>query len=93
MFTLWTTYKLTNLLRGLRVGGGFRTYSDKEVYGIPFKGFSVADIMVGYSIKKVSLLLNVNNLFDEKYLTGTWGTSFVFPGVPRNIVFSIGYNW
>jgi iron complex outermembrane receptor protein len=93
MFSFWTTYQLTSFLKGLRVGGGFRYYSDKSVYGIAFKGYSVADLMAAYQIKKISLTLNVNNILNEKYLIGTWGTSYVFPGAPRAFVLSVGYNW
>ena len=93
MFTTWTTYNFTGKANGLRLGGGFRTYSDKKVYGIDFKGFSVFDAMIAYQIKKINLQLNVNNVLDEKYLTGTWGTAYAFPGVPRNFIFSVGYNW
>ena len=93
MFSIWTTYQLSSLVKGLRIGGGFRTYSDKTVYGIAFKGYSVADLMASYKIKKITFTLNVNNIADTKFLIGTWGTSYVFPGAPRAVIFSIGYNW
>jgi len=93
MVSFWTTYQLSQLVKGLRIGGGYRYYSDKEVNGIKFKNYDVADVMIGYNYKKINLLLNINNVFDKRYLIGTWGTSFVFPGAPRAVVFSVGYNW
>lgn len=93
MFSLWTTHRLSSVVDGLRIGGGFRAYSNKSVYGIAFRGYSVADLMASYTHKKVSVALNVNNVLNEKYLIGTWGTSWVFPGAPRAVVFSVGYNW
>ena len=93
MFTIWTTYRLDRVVKGLRLGGGFRTYSDKKVFGADFKGYSVLDLMAAYQYKKFSLNLNVNNVLDERYLIGAWTTTASFPGPPRNVVVSIGYNW
>ena len=93
MFTIWTTYRLDRVVKGLRLGGGFRTYSDKKVFGADFKGYSVLDLMAAYQYKKFSLNLNVNNVLDERYLIGAWTNTASFPGPPRNVVVSIGYNW
>ncbi|GAB3221335.1 hypothetical protein GCM10027423_54120 [Spirosoma arcticum] len=90
--SLWTTYQLTRVLKGLKVGFGYRHYSDKQVYGTPFPGYSVLDALLTYRVKNIGLALNVNNLADKRYAIGTYGTTYSFPGAPRNVQVSLSYN-
>ncbi len=90
--SVWTTYRLTQVLKGMKIGFGYRHYSDKQVYGTPFPGYSVLDALLAYRYKNVGLALNVNNLTDKRYAIGTYGTTYSFPGAPRLVQVSLSYN-
>lgn len=72
----WTTYRFHGeALAGLRIGGGINWYSaPNPVDGatVDTDSYTVASVFAAYDVvlgvQKVSLQLNVNNVFDEEYL-------------------------
>ena len=41
----------------------------------------------------IQIALKVNNLFDETYWTGALSTFRLFPGAPRNVLFTTTYKF
>ena len=46
-----------------------------------------------YNLKQVSIALNVNNIFDERYFLGGLNAARVYPGTPRNYIATIRYSF
>jgi iron complex outermembrane receptor protein len=75
-FSTWTSYRIQGgALAGLRIGGGINWYSaPNPVDGatVDTDSYTVASVFAAYDVvlggQKVSLQLNVNNVFDEEYL-------------------------
>lgn len=102
-FKLFTTYRLPGQWAQLTLGGGVRwqssTYRDgagpnnDKVLGtsddrLEQPAYSVVDLMANYKIsRKMSLVLNLNNLFDKSYITTLrQGAQY---GSPRSISASL----
>ncbi|MBC7922994.1 MAG: TonB-dependent receptor [Ferruginibacter sp.] len=90
--SFWSTYQFTQLVKGLKVGLGYRHNSNKKVYGIPFPGYSVVNALLSYTYRDIGLAVNANNIADKRYAVGTFGTSYYYPGTPRSFQVSISYN-
>ena len=90
VFKLFTTYHMPQIGNGLTVGGGVRVQSkiyqdDLGPNGERFtqKGYAVVDLMARYAINNnVSAYVNLYNLADKKYYSGT-GTAYY--GTPRSV--------
>ncbi|MCG2842086.1 TonB-dependent receptor [Sandaracinobacter sp. RS1-74] len=102
-FNLFTSYDLPGALSGATIGGGARwqssTYSHPvaaEVAGVPKleqKAYLVADLMARYRIsEKLSVQLNVGNLFDRKYFAPTDDGMQLFWQQPRNAQVQLRYQ-
>lgn len=103
-FNLFTTYKLPGALEGLTVGGGARWQSKvwvhqllAEVLGVPRleqDAYLVADLMARYQFNdRLSVQLNVNNVFDRKYAAPTDDGMQVYWQAPRNAQLRIKYQF
>ncbi|MGH8813887.1 MAG: TonB-dependent receptor domain-containing protein, partial [Advenella sp.] len=83
VFKLFTTYHMPNIGNGLTLGGGVRVQSAIYQDGLgpngerfTQKSYAVIDLMGRYAITdKVSAYVNVYNLLDKKYYSGT-GTAY-----------------
>ncbi|KXK50863.1 TonB-dependent siderophore receptor [Nitrosomonas europaea] len=90
---IWSIYAFENeTLRGLKIGGGVTLRGKREGnlendYQIP--GYAVFNLMTSYGIKvgktRVTAQLNVNNLFNKEYFSGTsgFGRTRIAVGTPR----------
>ena len=95
-FKLFSTYRLPGEWRDLTVGGNLRWQGDaySQISGAEFRqdDFTIVDLMLRYQLTdNVSAALNLNNIFDEAYLTdlayyGYWGE-------PRNAMLSVRATW
>lgn len=92
-FSAWTTYQLRPLLNGLKIGFGYRYVGNRSVYGLLLPDYSVIDGLIAYQYKKIGLAVNAFNLADKRYASGSFGTSYYFPGAPRTVQVSLNYNW
>lgn len=88
-FTAWTTYHITpkfTLGGGARYSGEMKRGSDGAV-GTPtfVNSFWVFDAVASYDVSdRLSLRLNVNNLFDKAYVAGINKSGYRYtPGAPR----------
>jgi iron complex outermembrane receptor protein len=89
--SVWGTYRVANgLFGGLKVGAGaivrgVRAGDNFNDYQLP--GFAKFNAMAAYSWRaagtRMSVQLNVDNLFDKRYFESLSGTHTVMPGSPR----------
>ncbi len=101
--SLWVDYNAVELLRGLSFGGGLfyqshlfngytapnpATYPLGRVVEIPET--VELDAVVAYTIDKVRLQLNVNNLADRLYYSQSFGNRGT-PAAGRTFIFSVGW--
>lgn len=80
------------MLPELRVGAAVRWQSDVSKSGGAWQdSYVLADAFAAYELtKKATLRLNINNLFDKKYLrTVQYGAIY---GAPRNMMISLDYK-
>jgi outer membrane receptor for ferric coprogen and ferric-rhodotorulic acid len=81
------------MLPQLRVGAAVRWQSDvSKSAGARQDAYAVADAFAAYELtKKATLRLNINNLFDKKYLrTVEYGAIY---GAPRSALLSLDYKF
>ena len=105
MVKLWTTYRLPGEWSRLTLGGGVnwrsKTYSTvtpwqlgRDLYWEQ-KSFAVASLMARYEFSpQLSATLNVNNLFDKKYIASVsdWWNSGNY-GTPRSVALNVKYRF
>lgn len=105
MARLWTTWRLPGDWRRLTVGGGVNWSSGIEYSGEAWQvgkpvyarqpSYAVAGLMARYDVSdQLALTLNVNNLFDRKYIAAMsgWWYSGMY-GAPRNVQVSARYKF
>lgn len=103
--SLWARYDFSSRpLRGLTTGAGIRyvgsSFGD-SVNTFSTNAFTVVDALVRYDfanlrpeLKGYQLSLNVNNLFDQIYVSACYGAgSNCFYGLRRSIVVTLQYRW
>ncbi len=105
MFKLWTTYRLPGAWNRLTVGGGANWQSGIHFSDTPWdlgktvkakqEQYTVVDLMARYQLsEQLSTTLNVNNLFDKKYLSALDTTFYGgYYGEPRNLLLSAEYRF
>jgi|GEM_PF-457367 len=91
-FAMWTRYKFTDpTLTGLSIGVGVsylgkRAITDNNnqvLYGfLPSR--TLVDAVIGYSTKRFSYQLNVDNVLDQKYIYASRSNQVQVPGTPIN---------
>lgn len=95
-FKLFTTYRLPGALDHVTVGGNIKWEGDIHngtgALRYDRDGYAVVDLMTRYQItEKVAATLNLNNLFDEKYLSSIQTNGYY--GQPRNVLLSLRATW
>lgn len=105
MVKLWTTYRLPDDFNRLTIGGGANWQSGTHITVTPSTAlgtvkakqsqFTVVNLMARYQLTdQLSTTLNVNNVFDEKYISALDTTFFSgYYGEPRNVMLSTQYNF
>ena len=102
---LFTKYALRNQWRGLSVGGGVNWESGRpasaanpatgvtEKVGQP--AYALLEVMARYEFDpKLALQLNISNLADKKYRSGSywWGAPYTY-GEPRKVLLTMDYRF
>ncbi|MFJ3463653.1 TonB-dependent siderophore receptor [Achromobacter spanius] len=102
--SVWADYTLSGgPLAGLRIGGGVRyvgtSYGD-ATNTLKTPAYTLVDAALQYDLgqltsqlKGARLSLNVNNLFDRRYLTTCAAVSACFYGPGRVVVAQVRYRW
>lgn len=102
LLKLFSKYSFQGTLDGLNIGAGLNWQSAEPRKGINpatereeklgQPAYTLANVMMEYEFnKQLSLQLNINNLFDEKYYESSWGT-FTY-GEPRNTKLTLDYRF
>lgn len=80
------------MLPALRLGAGGRWQSENSKIGAASQGaFVVANVFAAYEVtKSATVRLNVNNLFDKKYIEGI-STGAIY-SAPRNVALTLDYK-
>ncbi|MGN6420042.1 MAG: TonB-dependent siderophore receptor [Pseudobacter sp.] len=98
--TVWTRYNFpaTTALKDLGVGAGLQYSGDKVPWftrSFKLPAYTVLDLAVYYSPGKsnLQLAMNINNLLDKTYWLGAQNYLRLFPGAPRNIMFTATYRF
>ena len=93
---IFTTYDLTTLVDGLEIGGGInwedQQYNGTGAFQLVQESYSLVSLMARYEVtQELSVQLNIDNLFDEKYYSQIGFFEQYGYGTPRN--FSLGATY
>ena len=70
-----------------------KIYTGKDADEITQKGYTLANLMLGYKFaKNFDVQLNIDNLFNKKYYEGI-GKNLMVYGDPRTFNLSFNYNF
>ena len=92
---VWLTKFLGN---GYRAGAGVNYVDDRFANPgntVTLPAYTTVDAMVGYKVAGLDLQLNVNNLFDRKYIIAGHGSNanLNMPGAPRSVQLTARYTF
>ncbi len=95
--TSWARYTLQDgTLRGFGLGLGGSLYSEQEgdaANSFQIPGYGLVDAAAYYDRGPLSAQLNVRNVLDKRYYTGSYSDLYVQPGAPISVVGSVGYSF
>ncbi|TSJ61342.1 TonB-dependent siderophore receptor [Starkeya sp. 3C] len=97
MASAWADYKFDQgPLKGVSIGGGVRYVGsswvdDENTLKVP--SVTLFDAAIRYDQETWGVALNVNNIFDEVYVSGCQGISGCGYGDSRTITLSAHYKW
>jgi iron complex outermembrane receptor protein len=88
--SLWSKYTMG----AVGVGAGVYHYSSQtgdlpNTFSLP--GYTLVNAALYYAFGRVEAQLNVHNLFDTRYFSGSYNNVYVQPGAPRT--FSMDVTW
>ncbi|TAE17374.1 MAG: TonB-dependent receptor [Bacteroidetes bacterium] len=92
---LWLKYHAKNgRFNGLGIAAGINHVSERSpsltrTFIIP--AYTLIDAAVYYQYNKYKLSVNFNNITNQKHWVGGYDFLRMFPGAPRNVLFSFGY--
>lgn len=98
-FSAWMKYTLQyGKLKGLGFGLGGRYYTDQEgdaTYTAPFKlpAYGLMDAAIYYRRDRLRAQVNINNLLNERYFTGSYNNLYVLPGEPITVRASLSWSF
>ncbi|EOQ74614.1 TonB-dependent siderophore receptor [Acinetobacter lactucae] len=80
---------------GWYIGGGFRgeTYKTMDKLDVHIPGYTVFDTEAGYDAGHWGAQLAIRNLFDKDYYAGALNENMVTLGNPRQINFTVKFNY
>jgi len=80
---------------GWYIGGGFRgeTYKTMDKLDIHIPGYTVFNTEAGYDAEHWGAQLAIRNLFDKDYYAGALNENLVTLGNPRQINFTVKFNY
>lgn len=92
---VWGKYRFAvGDMDGFSAGAGVRWLSGFTDTGAPYTpSVTLADVMLGYETSDWRFALNVNNLFDKKYVSTCLGRGDCWYGSRRSIVASASYKF
>ncbi|PUV22561.1 TonB-dependent receptor [Sphingobacterium athyrii] len=94
---IWTRFSIpSGKAKGLGIGVGAnyvdkRNLSIKQYQTVP--SYSLLNAALYYTIGKVQLQANFNNITNKTHWVGGYDYIRLFPGAPRNFLFTLGYTF
>lgn len=84
---LWTRYAFDGVVKGLSVAGGVYYYSSQagdlpNSFRIP--DYTLVNTQIAYNYGPAEIQLGVKNLFNERYYSGSYSSTYLQPGFPRS---------
>ena len=96
-FNLWTRFDAKEgFFKNLGVGAGLNYSAEKISWQEPdlvLPDYTIIDAAVYYKIKDMQLSFNINNIFNKTYWLGAFNYPRLFPGTPRNVMFTVRYTF
>ena len=96
-FNLWTRFDVKEgFFKNLGVGAGLNYSAEKISWQEPdlvLPDYMIVDAAVYYKIKDMQLSFNINNIFNKTYWLGAFNYPRLFPGTPRNVMFTVRYTF
>lgn len=94
---IWTRFSIpSGKAKGLGIGVG-ANYVDKRNLSInqnqTVPSYSLLNAALYYTIGKVQLQANLNNITNKTHWVGGYDYIRLFPGAPRNFLFTLGYTF
>ncbi|MDR6735576.1 TonB-dependent receptor [Sphingobacterium sp. 2149] len=94
---IWTRFSIpSGKAKGLGIGVG-ANYVDKRYLSLNLNqtipSYSLLNAALYYSIGKVQLQANFNNITNKTHWVGGYDYIRLFPGAPRNFLFTLGYTF
>jgi iron complex outermembrane receptor protein len=95
--SIWTRYSIPHgQLAGLGFGFG-SNFVDKRILSINANqtapSYVLVDAALYYTVNKVRVQFNFNNIFDKTHWVGGYDYLRIFPGKPRNFLVTLGYTF
>ncbi|SKC86005.1 TonB-dependent receptor [Ohtaekwangia koreensis] len=95
--SIWTRYSIPHgQLAGLGFGLG-SNFVDKRILSINANqtapSYVLVDAALYYTVNKVRVQFNFNNIFDKTHWVGGYDYLRIFPGKPRNFLVTLGYTF
>lgn len=90
----WGKYTFTiPELKGIGIGAGVNYSGERTTQSAILKlpEYTVANAALYYTIDKFRISVNMNNVFNKTYWAGGYDYNRLFPGAPRNFMFSMNY--
>ena len=94
---IWTRYDIKEgPFRNFGAGAGLNYVGEKiswQERDLVLPAYTVVDAAVYYKLKSMQLSFNVNNIFNKEYWVGAFNYPRLFPGTPRNVLFTVKYTF
>jgi iron complex outermembrane receptor protein len=89
---VWLKYSfIQGKLSGLGFGGGmnYSARRNTELFSLQLPSYTTVDMAAYYTMNKLRFGMNMNNILDKKHWIAGYNYTRIFPGSPRNMMFSI----
>lgn len=89
----WARYNFTRAVKGLGVGIGANYASEGKNAAVVIPSYTYADAALYYTMNKVSLSFNLNNITDKRYFYSTASAVQIYRGMPRNFLLRVAVTY
>ncbi len=92
----WIKYSFKNgSLKGFGIAAGHSQVGVRNTLepGLTLPGYFLLHAGVRYQIKNFTAAINCNNVFNKIYWMGAYNNVNKWPGAPRNVMITTGYNF
>jgi iron complex outermembrane receptor protein len=91
---VWAKYTFTTpALKGIGFGAGANYVGTRTTLSdiLTLPSYVIIDAAVYYTVDRIKLSANFNNIFDRTHWVGGYDFNRLFPGTPRNFLVGVGY--